>query len=411
MKASLRFLLAGFLAIPSVSLHANEDIPLLRPGELAIVDAQQEDLIRAVTPVLSEAAQSTVRVWSGKSRLAYGTVIGDGAHVLSKWSELRGAEGQLRVESPGGELFSAAIVGVYQDDDLAVLELPGAQLTPVNWSEKTPKLGSFLAAPRPDGLLAGFGVLSVLERNLRETENAFLGVVGDTNFDGPGVMIRQILPDSGAAAADLAEGDVIRKVSGREISGLLELRNALVGREPGESVQLSIANGEGVREVDVVMGKRPEMPRFPDLRMRQMERMGGDISRVRDSFSSAIQSDMNLRPNQIGGPVVNLDGEVIGVSLARADRTRSLIMPSTRISKILKSEPQDPSEIREPDEALAEARLPRMRGRLPNDLADPRDPMRMRRHLSSVEQLLDFMFDEMRQLDSEWAAPKKQPAQ
>jgi hypothetical protein len=50
---------------------------LLRPEERRAVEAQTDEF-NARSTVLAEAAKSTVRVWSGKRRLAYGTVIGDG---------------------------------------------------------------------------------------------------------------------------------------------------------------------------------------------------------------------------------------------------------------------------------------------------------------------------------------------
>ncbi|HSP44103.1 MAG TPA: PDZ domain-containing protein, partial [Luteolibacter sp.] len=229
MKFPTRFLLLLAASLPLGFVVADDDIPLLRPEERAAIEAQADEFNRALKPALAEAARSTVRVWSGKRRLSYGTVIGDGRRVLTKWSEVAVA-GNLRVEGPGGEVLPATVAGVYQDDDIAVLETTGTPLTPVQWSMEMPKLGAFLAAPQPDGRPAGFGVVSVLERNLRDTDSAFLGVVGSMDFSGPGVRIEEILPDSGAAAADLKPGQIIVEVAGRTISGVLELRNSLVGR-------------------------------------------------------------------------------------------------------------------------------------------------------------------------------------
>ena len=56
---------------------AQDDIPLLRPEEQQAVEAQTDEFNQAIQPALTEAASSTVRVWSGKRRLAYGTVIAE----------------------------------------------------------------------------------------------------------------------------------------------------------------------------------------------------------------------------------------------------------------------------------------------------------------------------------------------
>jgi len=400
MKLLTRPLPLLFALLPHGFTVADDDIPLLRPEERAAVEAQADDFNRALAPALAGAARSTVRIWSGDRRLAYGTVIGDGRRILTKWSEVAATAGNIRVEGSGGEVLPAAVTGVYQDEDIAVLETTGTPLTPVQWSMEMPKLGSFLATPQPDGRPAGFGVVSVLERNLRDTDSAFLGVVGSMDFSGPGVRIEEILPDSGAAAAGLKPGQIILEVAGRTISGILELRNSLVGRQPGESVTVRIKDGEKPRDVEILLGNRPELPKYDGARLRQMERMGGPLSRVRDSFSRVIQSDMRLRPNQTGGPVVDMDGKVIGIAVARADRTRSFVMPAAAVAALLEQEPVDPSlavlsDVRD-EQAMRVGRMQRPRGRE----IGPGGEQRMRRHLSEMQQLMDFLIEEMDQLEN-----------
>ena len=378
---------------------AQDDIPLLRPEERAAVDAQTDEFNQSLVPALTDAAKSTVRVWVGNRRMAYGTVIGDGNRILTKWSEVSLANGSLRVEASGGEVHAARIAGVYVDEDLAVLEISGAPLTPVKWCEDQTPLGGFLIAPQPDGRPAAFGVVSVLERNLRETDQAFLGVTSSMDFAGPGVMIDKVSPESGAAAAGLRAGNIILKVGDRPISGLLELKNSLVGVSPGSTIRLLARVGKDDKEFDVLLGNRPDLPDFPGDRLRQMERMGGAISRVRDSFSSAIQTDMRPKPDQVGGPVVNLKGQVVGVTMARADRTRSFVMPAAAIEELLKNPVEDPAlaRLRKSDEeaALPVERRMAAQGRHMR----PGSEERMRRHLSEMKRLMEFMQDEMNGLE------------
>jgi serine protease Do len=238
-------------------------------------------------------------------------------------------------------------------------------------------------------------VVSVLERGLRDTDSAFLGVVGSMDFSGPGVRIEQIAPESGAAAAGLKPGQIILNVGERPITGILELKNSLVGRNPGEEVTMRVRDGQSERDVEVRLGNRPELPSYPGDRLLQMERMGGPISRVRDSFTRVIQTDMRPRPNQIGGPVVDLKGRVIGVTLARADRTRSFVMPAAAIEKLLGTEARDPAlaQVRDPGKEQPLA-VGRMRAPRADDMP-PADPERLRRHLSEMQRLMDFMMEEM----------------
>ena len=393
--------LAKFLlicALPNLAA-AQDEIPLLRPEERAVVDAQSEALNATLKTKLAAAAQSTVRVWSGKKRLAYGTVIGDGRQVLTKWSEVANAASSLVVDGPNREAHDAKITGVYEEEDLAILEINGEALRPIRWSNEKPALGAFLVAPQPDGRSAAFGVVSVLERNLRETDLAFLGIVSDLEHKGQGVKVSEAQPNTGAAAAGLKEGDIVLMVKERPISGLMELKSALTGTKPGETVPLRVRTNGGEKTISVTLSKRPELPKIYNPRLEQMERMGGKISRIRDSFTQVLQSDMRPSPDQIGGPVVDLEGRVIGITVARADRTRSFIMPSAAVVKMLANTPKDPSiaKVREPEKQVI-ARAPKSDAPQPPKAPSPQ---RMREHLSEMERLMEFMREEMRSLEPE----------
>ena len=383
------------LGLPN-ALRAQNDIPLLLPEERQAVDTQADEFNAAIKPAIATAAKSTVRVWSGSRRLAYGTVVGDGRKILTKWSEVARARGDLRVDA-GDESRAVMLAGVYQDEDLVLLEIVGKPLTPVSWSFEVPKLGGFLAAPQPDGRLAAFGVVSVLSRNLRDTDLAYLGVVGEAGFTGQGVKIKDVDEKSGAHAAGLKPGNVILKVGERPISGLLELKNALIGVTPGAKVSLLVKADGGENKIEVTLGNRPQLPQYANGRLEQMERMGGQVSQVRDSFTQVIQTDMRPKPNQVGGPVVDLQGRVLGITMARADRTRSFVMPAAAVVDLLKKEAGNPAlaQVRQEEkEVPATPRGNAKRGR-----AMPGGEDRMRRHLSDMQRLMDHLRLEMEALE------------
>ena len=323
----------------------------------------------------------------------------DGTRVLTKWSEVALAGDNLLVEGKNRETRTAKVIGVYQDEDLALLEFAGRPLPAVKWTAKDLPLGTFVASPQPDGRPAAFGVVSVPARNLKETDQAFLGVLGDMEYKGEGVRIIRVTEDSAAQEAGLRVGDVIRKIGERPISGALELRNSLVGKQPGETIRIVYERDGKEDTVDAVLGNRPDFPQFSGARIAAMERMGTQISRVRSGFPSAIQSDMRPRPDQMGGPVVNLDGEVVGITLARADRTRSFFMPAAAVEAMLARPAVDPTlaTVREPLPMAANrmgAREPRRQPERPQ-----RSQERMRQHLSEMQRLMEFMEREMELLE------------
>lgn len=396
-RMKLLLLLCLALLAPATPVFAQSDIPLLLPEERRAVEEETAQLNAAITPSLEEAAKSTVRIWSGRRRLAYGTVIGDGSQIVTKWSEIARARGPLVVDAGRSERRSVNLGQVYEDEDLVVLDVTGEPLVPVKWTLEKPKLGSFLAATRPDGKLAAFGVVSVLERNIRETDSAYLGIYAEPGYEGPGVRVMKVEDQTGAKAAGIRPGDVILRVGERPITGLLALRNSLSGIAPGARISLLVDSNGKSAEREILLGNRPQRQEFFGQRLQQMERMGGPISEVRDSFTHVIQTDMRPDPNQIGGPVVDLAGHAIGITMARADRTRSFVMPAAALEDLLKTKGKDPAlaEVRRPEEA---APLPARRMMVPRQSRQA-DPRKMRRHLEDMQRLMDYMKDEMDGLD------------
>lgn len=404
-KHSILFRGLGTCMALALSVSAQEDIPLLTAEEASTVQAQTAEIFQSLGPLVRKAASSVVFIGSAApNQSCYGAVIGDGNQVLTKWSEVAASRRPLRVIDSTGTARTAKIEGVYESEDLAVLRIEGAPLPVVNWSTKAePALGRFLVAPRPDGKAAGFGVVSVLERSLSEAKQAYLGLMGDLDYQGAGARIRTIEPDTGAAAAGLKVGDVILKVGSRQISGLMELRNSLNDKQPGDRVEVLYSRGGEEAKVEVLLGSRPPTAMPTNPRLRQMEQMGGDISRVRDGFSRVIQTDMQVGPQQCGGPIVDLEGNFIGLSVARADRTRSFILPASEVISTLKRPATDPSVAKvqvtkenpmRPQVRRGQARPPRMA-----PAPDAESIERMKRHVQDMQRLMDRMQREMEGLE------------
>lgn len=345
LRLALWFVLPTCGVQMSAAQSGKGDIPLWSPDEKATVERQTNEIFSTAEPLVRDVAKSTVWVYQGNRQAALGTVIGGGNEVLTKWSEAAAWRGGLTVVASDGSAHPASIRGVYEKEDLAVLKLDGqTHLPPVRWSSaEEPRVGYFLVAAEPSPKVAGFGVVSVAARNLRETDQAYLGVLADPAFEGPGARVARIEGNSGARQAGLQPGDIILALGGRKISGVLEMRNVLLGRLPNETVRILYARAGKEATAEVKLGHRPELPRFSGERMAVMERLGGDISRVRDGFSHVIQTDMALPPEKMGGPVTDLKGNAVGLVIARADRTKSFVIPATMIGSLLQTPPTDPS--------------------------------------------------------------------
>ena len=63
--------------------------------------------------------------------------------------------------------------------------------------------------------------------------------------------------------------------------------------------------------------------------------MAGAISKNRHGFSEALQHDMSLDVNEVGGPIVDLKGRVVGMNIARSGRIESMAIPAATMKKLL----------------------------------------------------------------------------
>jgi serine protease Do len=62
-------------------------------------------------------------------------------------------------------------------------------------------------------------------------------------------------------------------------------------------------------------------------RQNIQNQMGGKLSVRRSGFDKILLHDTVLRPEECGGPIVNLKGEAVGLNIARAGRTESYALP------------------------------------------------------------------------------------
>lgn len=413
-KATTLVILAQAALLAGLHAQGRGGVPLMRPEEAQEVQRQKVEFYDAIRPAARDAVVSTVWIWANTGRgtkpVIYGTVVEDGTKVLTKWSEIAMARGAIQVVGGDGTTAKATVVGVHQEEDIAVLELEGASFHPVVFSaEESPKIGRFLVAASPDDTPASVGVVAVEARSLREQDHAFLGVGLDAKHKGGGVRVNEVRDGSAAGQAGLKADDVIRSIGGRDVNSLIEVQTVLAGHVPGDKVAIVYQRGGKDLSTEATLNAKTEVfQQVENQRLNQMERMGTIPSLVRSGFPRVIQTDMPLEPEHCGGPVVDLDGKVVGITIARGDRTRSFVIPSDSIIELLGKNPVSPQVAQAEREAERQKQQqqvgqapPRQRtlppGTKPKDLAKAAE--RMRSHLEEMQRLMERMDDEMETIE------------
>ena len=279
--------------------------------------------------VLTGLANSTVRVYCDGKKVSLGTVVSRKGEVLTKASEMKG---KIECRISDGSSLPARVVAVSQRHDLALLQLEGSrikQLNPVQFSmEESPSVGSFIATLSPAGGVIAFGVVSVAPRGLKQ--RGILGIAFSQREDS--ARLGQVFPGTGAAKAGLKVGDEILEIDGKPVSSGREVAELLGKKVPGDKVRLKIKREEKNLDIDAKMGSNIEPDR--QNRLDRMNLLAGPLSQRRSNFPAALQHDTYLFPNECGGPLVDLEGKVIGINIARGGRVESYALPSAETFEI-----------------------------------------------------------------------------
>ena len=361
MKAKLLLTTLGLITLISLSsaqysVWAPDPFFSLTQSEKEELKDQAASFFNASKPAVASASKSTVSISHGKGRVSYGTIVTTPRNpkpvILTKWSEVKNAHSLLVVTTSDGKPLLAKVSGVYPEHDLALLSVnaPEPQLTPLDLAKSSsPKLGSFIMLANPHGAVEGFGVVSVKSRSLRDGDKAYLGVMMDfTSEMRNGVPIKQVMQGSAAHKAGLRKDDVIIAVDQTDITGAVEMRNTLQKMMPGSKIIISYMRANARKRTAVRLGSLEDnstIRRVPRARMEQMQGMGAVPSEVRSNFPSVIQSDMPIQPNDTGAPVTDLDGNIIGITIARGSRIKTFIIPTGTIREVLGSQAIEPDTV------------------------------------------------------------------
>ncbi len=290
-------------------------------------------------PATEPTHGSTVRLLDAAdptAQLALGTVVSRDGYIATKHSEIDDAA-TLLVELESGDRLPGRLVSFDERFDLAIVRVDRRDLRPVRWQADPPQVGQLLVSPDFSAEPAAIGVVSVPVRELDET--AFLGVRPATHPRG--AQIAEVIEDSAAERAGLQSRDIIRAINQRRVSGSQDLIRRIAQFRPGDVIRMEIERPLGRRRSEIRDFEVALSSRFVagDWR-RQFEEnnlMGTPLSKHASGFPVVLQHDTVLRPNQCGGPLLNIDGQAVGINIARAGRVMSYAIPAPEARRLIRT--------------------------------------------------------------------------
>ena len=307
------------------------------PAQSSFSDTGKKKLPRLFAEAVSGATDSTVRVRAEGKDVALGTIVSPDGYILTKGSEVRG--GAIACELRDGSAYDAELVGYDRASDLALLKIPAERLKPVTFADaKAAEVGNWVAAVGIESQPIAVGVVSAAARKLygeqafiENGNKGYFGINLGDPVDHAGVLVVRVEPGAAAAKAGLKADDIIIEVDNKAIKDREGLITLMESYRPRDKVVVKVWRGDEELSIPVTLGSKADFDRgsFQNA-------MGGDLSGRRTGFPLVIQHDTVIRPTDCGGPLVDLEGRVLGINIARAGRVETWALPGDVAMKAFK---------------------------------------------------------------------------
>ena len=276
-------------------------------------------------PAVTAALQSTLRVEKKDGTLCSSALlVSEDGYALTKASEVRKTEDH-RFVLPDGSL--TPVREVERDSQLDLLLLRCEKTTGLKAAHleesKSLSMGQWLLSPRDGGREIRAGVVSAKRRSIPSAGSA-IGIQMDLGKLDKGVRIKAIIPDSPAEDAGLQANDVVLSIAGEPIDKNQGVRDLIGRRSPGDEVEILYRRAGKESKCLVRVASRAHIESY----LSDDDYANGGVSLRADRFHDVLQHDVPLGPADMGSGLMNLQGQAIGINIARADRVTTFALPT-----------------------------------------------------------------------------------
>jgi serine protease Do len=285
--------------------------------------------LRAFRESIGDTWKSTVQILVRNRQVALGAIVHPDGWIVSKSSEV---PNQFDVKLADGTKAVGMVQIRRSDTDLVLIKIERNGLQPIELkTDQEVPIGGWLISTdiRPSAL--SIGVVGVANRNVRQ-EKPVLGVRLELTPDRtPGAMVASIVDGGGADRAGIEIGDIIQSVDGKSYAKRDDVLDKLRSLQAGQFVDLGIVRDE--REIKITAQMMDLANSLFDS--TEME-VNGHISARATGFQNVMQHDTVLLPHQCGGPLVDIEGNVVGLNIARNGRVASLAFHSRSLEPTIR---------------------------------------------------------------------------
>jgi serine protease Do len=298
-------------------------------------------VLNAFAPISAQTRHSVVEFNVNGSPVALGAIIDSNGLALTKASEL--SAGKLTCWLATGKEEQAELLAVDEDEDVALVRVKAAGLKPIQWATSPSAEGQWVITPCLADTPLAVGIISAQSHRVAP-QLVLIGVQFSPFAKRP--TVEKLLQGFGAEKAGIKPGDVVIAVDGRSVTNRSQVVEILQQFRDGQMVRMRLLRQEKEIEESVqVMTPRAGQEDYDLFRDEAEDELSGNVSLRSGGFEQALEHDTVLEPWQCGGPLVNLDGKVVGLNIARANRISTYALPAAlarQIAARLKAKAEKP---------------------------------------------------------------------
>lgn len=272
----------------------------------------------------SAHTNSVVTIRCAGKRVSLGTIIdSQRGWIVTKASEL---SANLIVSSEKLEI-PGTVLHIDRARDIAVVEAESDWPQHIQLHDRAvPAVGHLVLSLMPDSKPRP-GILGATARRIQRRAGE-LGVVLDDDM-----KVASVSPNSAAKKAGLRRGDILTQFGGNAINSTGELGAVLQQRDAGDPFEVGVTRNNKTLQL---RGRllHPANRRFADETFQLGA--GGSSSLRRSGFPSIVQHDATIKPSDCGGPVTDLQGNLVGINIARVGREAVYMVPVAELNELLK---------------------------------------------------------------------------
>jgi len=303
-------------------------------------------VVAAFNDIEKIARSCTVTIYIG-TKAAVGTLLNEDGLVVTKYSEFVTAKpGTLRIVRPGiRRFFRGKVVSHDKASDLIFISTNIEDAPGFTWAESDDIApATWVVAGVAGSSTTPYvraGITSANARSIPKKSNAVIGIkMADPRESKikKGVLIKEVTKKGPAEKSGMKNGDIILSLEGEEVNSNEELFKAITAHDAGDTITIVVQRKDEKKTLKITLGYRDKVfAGDPSNRKSRNDRLSGSVSVRRTGFEKIIQHEVTLATTEMGGPLLDLKGRLLGINIARRNRVEFFALPASIVQKVIKA--------------------------------------------------------------------------